>query len=83
MVGDDPAPPAPKLLGEKDLSLALALADRLGVDLPMTTLALDRFAAEIALVERGLSRARHETPRGGSGGRGVMFPLAPARMERW
>ncbi|XVQ07442.1 hypothetical protein ACQP1W_33240 [Spirillospora sp. CA-255316] len=36
-------------LGEKDLALAVELAGELGVDVPMTRLALDRLAAGLAL----------------------------------
>lgn len=36
-------------LGEKDLQLALGLADELGIDLPVTRLALDHFAAAIGV----------------------------------
>jgi 3-hydroxyisobutyrate dehydrogenase-like beta-hydroxyacid dehydrogenase len=36
-------------LGEKDLSLALALADELGVDVPLARLSYDRFAAGLGL----------------------------------
>jgi 3-hydroxyisobutyrate dehydrogenase-like beta-hydroxyacid dehydrogenase len=39
-------------LGEKDLSLALDLADRLGVDLPMARYALAHFAAGLGLPAR-------------------------------
>ncbi|SNR76405.1 NAD(P)-dependent oxidoreductase [Actinomadura mexicana] len=37
-------------LGEKDLSLALELADELGVDAPLARIALDRFGAGLGLV---------------------------------
>ncbi len=36
-----------RALGEKDLALAVQLADGLGVDLPLTRLALERFAASL------------------------------------
>lgn len=38
-----------RVLGEKDLALALDLGDELGVDLPFARLALDRFAAGLGL----------------------------------
>jgi 3-hydroxyisobutyrate dehydrogenase-like beta-hydroxyacid dehydrogenase len=41
-------------LGTKDLGLALELGERLGVELPLTKLALDRFAAGL-----GVGTARH------------------------
>ncbi|MES9605490.1 NAD(P)-binding domain-containing protein [Actinomadura sp. NPDC000929] len=37
-------------LGEKDLALALELADELGVDTPLARIALDRFGAGLGLV---------------------------------
>lgn len=39
-----------RMLGEKDLALALDLGTELGVDLPFARLALDRFAAGLGLV---------------------------------
>ena len=36
-------------LGEKDLSLALALADELGVDVPLARLSYERLAAGLGL----------------------------------
>jgi 3-hydroxyisobutyrate dehydrogenase-like beta-hydroxyacid dehydrogenase len=49
---DDPLRPVfahTRMLGEKDLALALDLGDRLGVDLPFTRLALERFADGLGL----------------------------------
>jgi 3-hydroxyisobutyrate dehydrogenase-like beta-hydroxyacid dehydrogenase len=46
-----------RVLGEKDLGLAVELGDELGVDVPFARLALDRLAAGLGLPKDGLPAA--------------------------
>jgi 3-hydroxyisobutyrate dehydrogenase-like beta-hydroxyacid dehydrogenase len=53
-----------RVLGEKDLSLALALGRDLGVDLPLAELAHQRFAASLGLVGGPAATARARPDHG-------------------
>jgi len=51
-----------RTLGEKDLRLALELADELGIEVPLGRLALDRFATNLGVAHSDAANPEPETP---------------------